>query len=120
MHRPGIEPGSTAWKAIILPLNHRCSLLASIFPSLKPSSLIFRNSIICLEPSIQLFNVHKLDNTDLLYFNKFLYKNIVALASFFRQKTIALKSNSIDMSRKQWNFILMNKQKMENLKKLKI
>ena len=24
MHRPGIEPGSTAWKAIILPLNHRC------------------------------------------------------------------------------------------------
>lgn len=24
MHQPGIEPGSTAWKAIILPLNHRC------------------------------------------------------------------------------------------------
>jgi len=22
MHQPGIEPGSTAWKAIILPLNY--------------------------------------------------------------------------------------------------
>ena len=30
MHRPGIEPGSTAWKAIILPLNHRC--LATRYP----------------------------------------------------------------------------------------
>ena len=25
MHRPGIEPGSPAWQASILPLNHRCS-----------------------------------------------------------------------------------------------
>lgn len=24
MHRPGIEPGSPAWQASILPLNHRC------------------------------------------------------------------------------------------------
>ena len=24
MHRPGIEPGSIAWQATILPLNHRC------------------------------------------------------------------------------------------------
>lgn len=34
MHQPGIEPGSTAcfkvlnlWKAVILPLNHRCLIL---------------------------------------------------------------------------------------------
>ena len=25
VHRPGIEPGSPAWQARILPLNHRCS-----------------------------------------------------------------------------------------------
>ena len=25
MHRPGIEPGSPAWQASILPLDHRCS-----------------------------------------------------------------------------------------------
>ena len=24
MHRPAIEPGSHAWEACILPLNHRC------------------------------------------------------------------------------------------------
>ena len=24
MHRPGIEPGPTAWQAAILPLNQRC------------------------------------------------------------------------------------------------
>ena len=24
LHRPGIEPGSPAWQASILPLNHRC------------------------------------------------------------------------------------------------
>ncbi len=24
MHRPGIEPGSTDWKSIILPFNYRC------------------------------------------------------------------------------------------------
>ena len=38
MHRPGIEPGSTAWKAIILPLNHRClSTLTLIFHNLRPN-----------------------------------------------------------------------------------
>ena len=25
LHRPGIEPGSPAWQASILPLDHRCS-----------------------------------------------------------------------------------------------
>ena len=27
VHRPGIEPGSPAWQASILPLNHRCFVL---------------------------------------------------------------------------------------------
>ena len=26
MHRPGFEPGSTAWKAAILPLDYQCLL----------------------------------------------------------------------------------------------
>ena len=29
MHRPGIEPGSIAWQATILPLNHRCLVRAN-------------------------------------------------------------------------------------------
>ena len=26
LHHPGVEPGSTAWKAIIIPLDHWCSM----------------------------------------------------------------------------------------------
>ena len=29
MHLPGIEPGSIAWQATILPLNHRCSVTSN-------------------------------------------------------------------------------------------
>ena len=25
LHTPGIEPGATAWKAVMLPLHHACS-----------------------------------------------------------------------------------------------
>ena len=41
MHRPGIEPGSTAWKAIILPLNHRCSslVMAKISSNIKSNPI---------------------------------------------------------------------------------
>ena len=30
LHSPGIEPGTSAWKADILPLNYECSLQASL------------------------------------------------------------------------------------------
>ena len=34
MHRPGIEPGPTAWQAAILPLNQRCLLDTKALPKL--------------------------------------------------------------------------------------
>ena len=30
LHRPGIEPGSPAWQASILPLDHRCLLIQTL------------------------------------------------------------------------------------------
>ena len=31
VHPPGIEPRASAWKALMLPLHHRCCLLMSVF-----------------------------------------------------------------------------------------
>ena len=41
MHRPGIEPGSRAWEARILPLNHRCLAMSS---STKRKYRVYKSS----------------------------------------------------------------------------
>ena len=53
MHRPGIEPGSTAWKAIILPLNHRCLDISSFLFCTK--LLFFSTQHTLLQKIIPIF-----------------------------------------------------------------
>ena len=63
MHRPGIEPGSPAWQASILPLDHRCertegdfrdrrSPVITLFASLSDASVHFTSSETCVDQSI--------------------------------------------------------------------
>ena len=40
LQRPGIEPGSIAWQATILPLNHRCFIQSAIIVPAKFCSII--------------------------------------------------------------------------------
>ena len=35
MHRPGIEPGSLAWKAKVIPLDHRCRLASLVYTEVR-------------------------------------------------------------------------------------
>ncbi len=48
MQSPGIEPGSTAWQAAIIPLNQDCSQLRQ--PGIEPGSLAWKAGMLTIIP----------------------------------------------------------------------
>ena len=58
MHQPGIEPGTTAWKAIILPLNHWCLLSPTLLSPITNQSPSFSFYFLFYPQYFLLFIIH--------------------------------------------------------------
>jgi hypothetical protein len=67
MHSPGIEPGTSAWKADILPLNYECCEGVYLFfvKSNEPGNWSFKkNKGVSLQTSQLLFTAHELKRVE--------------------------------------------------------